>query len=97
MRSFSSSDSARADAGGAPLIPFETHVLANGQYIHFRIKGWCKIDLYLLKTSTDAAASFYAELWYYYDLKTIGLVRVFETAPALEPYVENIKLRFAEK
>jgi zinc protease len=30
VRNFSSPDSARADAGGARLIPFEKHVLANG-------------------------------------------------------------------
>jgi hypothetical protein len=73
------------------------YVLEHGQYIHFRIKGWCKIDLYLLKSGPDPTDIFYAELWYYYDLKSVGLVRIFETAPPLEPYTENIKLRFAEK
>ena len=69
------------------------YVLAQGQYVHYRIKGWCKIDLYLLKCGPGLTQSFYAELWYYYDLKTVGLVRVFETAPPLEAYVENIKIR----
>ena len=69
------------------------YVLAQGQYVHYRIKGWCKIDLYLLKCGPGLTQSFYAELWYYYDLKTVGLVRTFKTAPPLEPYVENIKIR----
>ena len=68
------------------------YVLAQGHYVHYRIKGWCKIDLYLLKCGPGLTQSFYAELWYYYDLKTVGLVRSFETAP-LETYVENIKIR----
>ncbi|MBK0404860.1 hypothetical protein I5M27_17850 [Adhaeribacter sp. BT258] len=73
------------------------YVLEHGQYIHFRIKGWCKIDLYLVKSGPGATEIFYAELWYYYDLKSVGLVRVFEAAPPLEPYTENIQLRFSGK
>jgi hypothetical protein len=73
------------------------YVLGHGQYIHFRIKGWCKIDLYLVKNGPGPADSFYAELWYYYDLKSVGLVRVFEAAPPLEPYTENIHFRFSGK
>ena len=63
-----------------PIPERADYVLANGQYLHYRIKGWCKIDLYLLKGGPGLTNSFYAELWYYYDLKTIGLVRAFETA-----------------
>ena len=75
-------------------IPERTdYVLANGQYLHYRIKGWCKIDLYLLRDNFNN--SYYAELWYYYDLRSVGLVRVFETAPNLDPYIENIKFRMA--
>ena len=73
------------------------YVLKHGQYIHYRIKGWCKIDLYLVGSCQNPAGSFYAELWYYYDLKSVGLVRSFPTAPPLEPYTENIQFRLAEK
>lgn len=76
-----------------PLPERTDYVLANGQYLHYRIKGWCKIDLYLLRD--DLNNSYYAELWYYYDLRSVGLVRVLETAPNLEPYIENIKFRMA--
>ena len=78
---------------GLPSAEKIAYVLAQGQYVHYRIKGWCKIDLYLLKCGPGLNQSFYAELWYYYDLKTVGLVRTFENAPPLEPYVENIKIR----
>ena len=78
---------------GLPSAEKIAYVLAQGQYVHYRIKGWCKIDLYLLKCGPGLTQSYYAELWYYYDLKTVGLVRTFETAPPLEPYVENIKIR----
>ena len=67
------------------------YVLAHGQYLHYRVKGWCKIDLYLLKISLREM--YYAELWYYYDLKNVGLVRLLENMPDLEPYVENIQIR----
>jgi hypothetical protein len=69
------------------------YVLAHGRYVLYRIKGWCKFDLYILNSDSALNESFYAELWYYYDLKTVGLVRTFETAPPLGPYVENIKFR----
>ena len=78
---------------GLPSAEKIAYVLVQGQYVHYRIKGWCKIDLYLLKCGPGLTQSYYAELWYYYDLKTVGLVRTFETAPPLEPYVENIKIR----
>ena len=78
---------------GLPSAEKIAYVLAQGQYVHYRIKGWCKIDLYLLKCGPGLTQSFYAELWYYYDLKTVGLVRTFETAPPLKPYVENIRIR----
>jgi hypothetical protein len=80
-----------AELKALPQTEKEKYVLAYGQYLHYRVKGWCKIDLYLLKT--DQQEMYYAELWYYYDLKTVGLVRVLETAPNLEPYLENIKLK----
>ncbi|WP_114779440.1 hypothetical protein [Botryobacter ruber] len=60
-------------------------VLDEGRYLHHRIKGWCKIDLYWLY-------GFYVELWFLYDLKTIGLVRALTTPKALEPYLETIRL-----
>ncbi len=69
------------------------YVLANGRYLHYRIKGWCKIDLYMITCGPTFSESFYAELWYYYDLKSVGLVRLFKNAPPLEPYTENIKIR----
>ncbi|HSI91111.1 MAG TPA: hypothetical protein VK927_08340 [Adhaeribacter sp.] len=61
-----------------------------GHYLHYRIKGWCKIDLYKV---AGPAGSYFVELWYYYDLKTVGLVRIFESMPPLEPYLDNIKLK----
>jgi hypothetical protein len=59
--------------------------LKQGHYIHHRIKGWCKIDLYWLY-------DFYVELWFLYDLKSIGLVRALTSNRSLEPYLETIKL-----
>jgi len=81
---------------GLPSAEKSAYVLAHGQYVHYRIKGWCKIDLYLLQYGPALTDSFYAELWYYYNLKTVGLVRTFKTVPPLEPYTENIKLKVAE-
>ncbi|QCR21192.1 hypothetical protein [Pontibacter sp. SGAir0037] len=60
--------------------------LEKGHYLHHRIKGWCKIDLYWL-------FDFYVELWFLYDLKTIGLVRALTNNASLEPYLETIKLK----
>lgn len=60
--------------------------LAQGHYLHHRIKGWCKIDLYWLH-------DFYVELWFLYDLKSIGLIRALTSNRQLEPYLETIKLK----
>jgi hypothetical protein len=76
-----------------PIPERAGYVLRNGQYLHYRIQGWCKIDLYMIRD--DLNNPYYAELWYYYDLKSVGLVRVFENAPCFEPYIENIKFRLA--
>lgn len=58
----------------------------HGHYIHHRIKGWCKIDLYWL-------FDFYVEVWFLYDLKSIGLVRALTSNASLEPYLDTIKLK----
>ncbi|MCJ8164648.1 hypothetical protein MKJ04_07305 [Pontibacter sp. E15-1] len=63
-------------------------VLTQGCYLHHRIKGWCKIDLYWMH-------DFYVELWFLYDLKSIGLVRALTDYTHLEPYLETIKLQLA--
>ncbi|SFG30583.1 hypothetical protein [Pontibacter chinhatensis] len=63
-----------------------TLALDHGHYIHHRIKGWCKIDLYWLY-------DFYVELWFLYDMKSIGLVRALTSNRQLEPYLETIKLK----
>ncbi|WP_162427290.1 hypothetical protein [Pontibacter pudoricolor] len=62
--------------------------LTEGHYLHHRIRGWCKIDLYWLY-------DFYVELWFFYDLKSIGLVRALTTYHALDPYAETIKLKLS--
>ncbi|WP_242917085.1 hypothetical protein [Pontibacter liquoris] len=61
-------------------------VLEKGHYLHHRIRGWCKIDLYWL-------FDFYVELWFLYDLKSIGLVRALTSYAALDPYADTIKLK----
>ncbi|TPE44307.1 hypothetical protein [Pontibacter mangrovi] len=63
-----------------------TLALEQGHYLYHRIKGWCKIDLYWLH-------DFYVEIWFLYDLKSIGLVRALTTSRQLEPYLETIKLK----
>ena len=73
---------------GLPSAEKIAYVLAQGQYVHYRIKGWCKIDLYWLY-------DFYVELWFFYDLKSIGLVRALTTYHALDPYAETIKLKLS--
>lgn len=60
-------------------------VLKQGHYLHHIIRGWCKIDLYWFH-------DFYVELWFLYDLKSIGLVRALTSHTALEPYLETIRL-----
>lgn len=59
---------------------------AYGRYLHYRIKGWCKIDLYWFH-------SFYVEIWYLHDHDNIGLIRVLNNKPNLEPYLETIRLK----
>jgi hypothetical protein len=60
--------------------------LKHGHYLHHIIRGWCKIDLYWLY-------DFYIELWFLYDLKSIGLVRALTTHASLDPHLTNIKLK----
>ena len=62
--------------------------LNNGHYIHHVIRGWCKIDLYWLY-------DFYVELWFLYDLKSIGLVRALTNNSSLDPYLNTIKLKLS--
>jgi hypothetical protein len=57
-----------------------------GRYLHYRIKGWCKIDLYWFH-------NFYVEIWYLHDRGNIGLIRVLNSKPNLEPYLETIRLK----
>lgn len=64
----------------------------HGRYMHYRIKGWCMIHLYLVGACGPLRHAYYVEVWYLYDLKTIGLIRTFSSATCLEPYLENIKL-----
>ncbi|MCP2043889.1 hypothetical protein [Pontibacter sp. HSC-36F09] len=61
-------------------------VLEQGRYLHHIIRGWCKIDLYWFH-------NYYVEVWFLYDLKTIGLVRALTNKASLDPYLETIKLR----
>ena len=61
-------------------------VLNQGRYLHHIIRGWCKIDLYWFH-------NYYVEVWFLYDLKTIGLVRALTNKASLDPYLETIKLR----
>ncbi|MCC9134925.1 hypothetical protein ACFSKU_19500 [Pontibacter silvestris] len=63
-------------------------VLEQGHYLHHRIRGWCKIDLYWLH-------DYYVEVWFLYDLKSIGLVRALTNYTSLDPYVETIKLKLS--
>ncbi|WP_229968051.1 hypothetical protein [Pontibacter harenae] len=62
--------------------------LNEGHYLHHRIKGWCKIDLYWLH-------DYYVEIWFLYDLKSIGLIRALTSYNGLDPYAETIKLKLS--
>ena len=62
--------------------------LKQGHYLHHIIRGWCKIDLYWLY-------DFYVELWFLYDLKSIGLVRALTNNKSLDPYLSTIKLKLS--
>jgi len=75
-----------ADFNNLPLRHQAKLVLEQGHYLHHIIRGWCKIDLYWFH-------NFYVELWFLYDLKTIGLVRALTNQASLEPYLETIKLK----
>ncbi|WP_026461879.1 hypothetical protein [Adhaeribacter aquaticus] len=57
-----------------------------GRYMHYRIKGWCKIDLYYFH-------NYYVEVWYLNHMGTIGLIRVLNGKPNLDPYLDTIKLK----
>jgi hypothetical protein len=61
-------------------------VMEQGRYLHHIIRGWCKIDLYWFQ-------NYYVEVWFLYDLKTIGLVRALHNKASLDPYLETIKLK----
>ena len=56
-----------------------------GHYLHYRIKGWCKINIYWL-------GSFYAEVWFLYNLKDIGLIRTYTKATCLDPYLHDLQV-----
>ena len=66
-----------------PLPDQMAHIQADGHYLHYRIKGWCKINLYWL-------GSFYVEVWYLYNLKDIGLIRTYPKATCLDPYLSDL-------
>lgn len=61
-------------------------VFSEGYYLHHRIKGWCKIDLYWLH-------DFFVEIWFLYDLKSVGLIRGLRSNRQLDPYLETIHLK----
>ncbi len=58
----------------------------HGQYVHYRLKGWCKIELYYYH-------QYYVEVWYLHNDDTVGLIRVLTGRPNLEPYLGTIKLK----
>ncbi|KAA5545735.1 hypothetical protein [Adhaeribacter rhizoryzae] len=58
----------------------------HGNYIHYRVKGWCKIELYWFH-------KFYVEIWYLHNDQTVGLIRVLTGKPSLEPYLDTIQLK----
>lgn len=55
----------------------------DGHYLHYRIKGWCKINIYWL-------GSFYVEVWFLYNLKDVGLIRTYTKATCLDPYLTDL-------
>lgn len=73
----------------------EAFVHEYGQYVHYRIKGWCMIHLYLVGAHGPLREAFFVEVWYLYDLKSIGLIRSFTSTDCLEPFLQNIKLALA--
>lgn len=68
-----------------PLTEQIAYIRADGQYLHYRIKGWCKINLYSL-------GSFYVEIWYLYNLKDIGLIRTYTKTACLDPYLLDLEV-----
>lgn len=67
-------------------IDEQVTILRNqGNYIHYQIKGWCKIELYWFH-------KFYVEVWYLHN-DAVGLIRVLTGKPSLEPYLETIQLK----
>ncbi len=70
-------------------------VQEHGRYVHYRIKGWCMIHLYVVGAGGPLKEAYFVEVWYLYDLKTIGLVRSFAGTDCLDPYLQNIKLALA--
>jgi hypothetical protein len=68
------------------------YVQEHGRYVHYRIKGWCMIHLYLVGAYSPLEDAYFVEVWYLYDLTTVGLVRSFTSTACLDPYLQNIKL-----
>lgn len=58
-------------------------IRSEGHYLHCRIKGWCKINIYWL-------GNFYVEVWYLYNLKDIGLIRTYTKSTCLDPYLKDM-------
>jgi DMSO/TMAO reductase YedYZ molybdopterin-dependent catalytic subunit len=71
------------------------YVQCSGRYVHYRIKGWCMIHLYLVGAEGPLKQAYFVELWYLYDLKSIGLIRSFKNTDSLDPYLQNIILALA--
>lgn len=71
------------------------YVQASGRYVHYRIKGWCMIHLYLVGADGPLKNAYFVELWYLYDLKSIGMIRSFKSTDSLDPYLKNIILALA--
>ncbi len=61
------------------------YIRQEGHYLHYRVKGWCKINIYWL-------GNFYAEVWFLYNLKDIGLIRTYTKATCLDPYLNDLQV-----
>ncbi|PSR53560.1 hypothetical protein AHMF7605_08485 [Adhaeribacter arboris] len=66
-----------------PVTEQMQYIHSEGHYLHYRIKGWCKINIYWL-------GSFYAEVWFLYNLKDVGLIRTYTKATCLDPYLADL-------
>lgn len=65
----------------------QVHILrSHGRYVHYRLQGWCKIELYYFH-------QFYVEIWYLHNDEMVGLIRVLSGRPNLEPYLSTIRLK----